>query len=55
MTRRRDSLDPYKVARTINDLSALASGNPTRIVRRVKNHIVGRVLARAGFWRWLWK
>jgi hypothetical protein len=36
-------------------LKALASGNPKRIDRRVKNRLVGRALARAGFWRWLWK
>lgn len=51
----RPRLNIYRIARTANDLSALVSGNPQRIVRRVKNHIVGRVLARAGFWRWLWK
>jgi hypothetical protein len=45
----------YKVARVVNDAETLASGNPNRIVRRLKNHVVGRVLARAGFWRWLWK
>jgi len=42
-------------ARRVDDLEALASGNPKRIERRVKNRLVGRALARAGFWRWLWK
>jgi len=45
----------FRTARRVDDLEALASGNPKRIERRVKNRIVGRVLARAGFWRWLWK
>jgi hypothetical protein len=53
MTRRRGSL--YTFARTINTLSVLASGNPRRIKRRVKNIIVGRALGKIGFWRWLWK
>jgi hypothetical protein len=45
----------YKLARNVNTLTALASGDPKRARRRVKNIIVGRALARAGFWRWLWK
>jgi hypothetical protein len=45
----------YRVTRVVNDMTTLASGSPKRLVRRVKNHAVGRVLARAGFWRWLWK
>lgn len=45
----------FKSARIAADISAAASGHPHKIVRRVKNHVVGRVLARAGFWRWLWK
>jgi hypothetical protein len=45
----------YKTARLSADLSAATSGHPKRIVRRVKNHVVGRALARAGFWRALWR
>lgn len=45
----------FRTARRADDLEALASGNPKRIERRVKNRLVGRALARAGFWRWLWK
>jgi len=44
----------YKLARTVNTLSALTSGDSKRAGRRVKNIAVGRVLARGGFWRRLW-
>jgi hypothetical protein len=46
--------DLYRVARLSADARALSSGNPRRIARRVGNHVVGRALARAGFWHWLW-
>ena len=45
----------FRTARRVDDLEALASGNPKRIERRVKNKVVGQVLGRGGFWRWLWK
>jgi hypothetical protein len=45
----------FRTARRVDDLEALASGNPARIERRVKDRLLGRALARAGFWRWLWK
>jgi hypothetical protein len=58
MTRRR-SFDLagflFGAARLTRDAAAATSGSPRRIVRRAKNHVVGRVLARAGFWRRLWK
>jgi len=44
----------YRTARLANDVSVLASGNPNRIARRAKSKIVGRALARGGFWRLLW-
>jgi hypothetical protein len=44
----------YRAARVANDVSVLASGNPNRIARRARNRIVGRALARRGFWRLLW-
>jgi len=44
----------YPTARLANDLSAVASGDPHRMARRAKNKIVGRAMARAGFWRRLW-
>jgi hypothetical protein len=46
--------NPYRAARTIRDVQVLASGNPKRIIHRVRNKVVGRALARVGFWRWLW-
>lgn len=45
----------YGAARLSRDAQAVLSGKPHKIVRRVKNHVVGRALARAGFWRWLWR
>ena len=44
----------YHTARLANDASALASGSPRRITRRARHRIVGRALARGGFWRLLW-
>lgn len=48
-------MDLYKLARTVQTLKALGSGDPKRMGRRAKNIVVGRALARTGFWRWLWK
>jgi hypothetical protein len=45
----------FRTARRVDDLEALASRNPMRIERRVKNKVVGQVLGRGGFWLWLWK
>jgi hypothetical protein len=44
----------YRTARFANDASSPASGSPRRITRRTCNRIVGRALARGGFWRLLW-
>jgi hypothetical protein len=44
----------FRTTRRVGDLGALASGNPKRIERRVKNKMVGRVLGRGGFYRRLW-
>jgi len=35
----------YKIARIANDVSALASGNPRRITRRLVNKMIGRKIA----------
>jgi hypothetical protein len=45
----------FRIARTADDIETLASGNPKRIQRRMKNKLVGRALGRAGVWRRLWK
>lgn len=45
----------YRAARMARTLEAVASGNPKRIARRARNVAVGRMLGRAGVWRWLWK
>jgi hypothetical protein len=45
----------YRSARIANDIETLASGNPKRITRRAKNKLVGRMLGRSGFWRYLWR
>jgi hypothetical protein len=45
----------YRSARVANDIETVASGNPKRITRRAKNKLVGRTLARSGFWRSLWR
>jgi hypothetical protein len=44
----------YRAARLSNDMGTIASGKPHRIARRAKNKILGRILARLGFWRILW-
>lgn len=42
----------YKAARVANSVSKVT--RPRRAARRAKNVVVGKALARAGFWRWLW-
>ncbi len=45
----------YRAARLSNNLGAIASGNPRRMRRRVKNVMLGRALGRSGVWRKLWR
>jgi len=45
----------FRAARQVNDIEAIASGDPQRLARRAKNKVLGRVLARVGFWRRLWR
>ncbi len=44
-----------RATRTSTDLEALGSGDPKRIERRIANKAKGRLLARVGFWRVLWR
>lgn len=55
MRRRSIASQLFRLARQVNDIEAVASGDPERIARRAKNKIVGRLLARVGFWRRLWR
>jgi len=40
----------YKLARLVNDIEKFTSGDPKKIVRRVKNKYMGRKIAKK-----LWK
>jgi len=56
MARRRSFTSQlYRSARISNNIGSVASGKPSRVVRRAGNVAKGRTLARSGFWRWLWK
>jgi hypothetical protein len=56
MARRRSLTSQlYRAARISNNISAVASGHPKRMVNRAKNVAVGRVLGKAGVWRRLWR
>jgi len=44
----------YKLARAANDFSKVASGNPKKIARRVKNKFVGKKLNKH-IGKFLWK
>lgn len=43
----------YRAARVANTADAVL--HPHRLPRRVKNIVVGRLLARAGVWKGLWR
>jgi hypothetical protein len=45
----------FRLARLSADARALGSGRPRHVARRAKNRLLGRGLARAGFWRRLWR
>lgn len=55
MPRRRSLTSKlFRTARTSDNRSALASGNPKRVARRAKNVALGRGIGRAGGSRRLW-
>lgn len=45
----------FRLARTVNNVETVSSGNPRRMGRRAVNAGVSRGLGRVGFWRWLWR
>ena len=45
----------YRLSRASRDVEAITSSKPDRMARRAKNKVVGRVLARLGFWHRLWR
>jgi hypothetical protein len=56
MPRRRSFTSQlYRAARLSNNIGAVASGHPRRVVNRAKNVAVGRALGKAGVWRRLWR
>ena len=56
MPRRRSlSSQLFRAARIADDVEAVESGNPKRMIRRGKNIVLGRSLARLGVWRRLWR
>ena len=55
MPRRSLTSQLYRAARLSATTRAIASGDPRRIARRAKNVAVGRALAKAGFFRRLYR
>lgn len=52
MARKSLASQLFRLARSVDDVQLLASGNPRRIARRARNKLAGRALGRAGVWRW---
>lgn len=41
----------YSIARTTNDIETFLTLDPYKIIRRLKNKLLGRLLARTNIWR----
>lgn len=41
----------YKAARAVRDAEVLASGDPVKAARRIKNKAIGRALSKLRIWR----
>jgi len=50
--RRRPSSSLFRAAWVADDVEAVASGNPSRVLQRARNVALGRLLGRAECWRW---
>jgi len=48
---RKASSGMYKAARTAGDIEVLASSDPKKIARRIKNKAIGRLLSKLRIWR----
>jgi len=48
---RKASSGLYKAARTARDIEVLASSDPKKMARRLKNKAIGKLLSRLRIWR----
>jgi hypothetical protein len=51
---KRASNTLYSAQKWTRTAEVLMSGDKKRIIRRIKNIILGKILARIGFWKMLW-
>lgn len=41
----------YRAARALGDIQAVSSGKPSKVARRAKNKLLGRLLGKFRVWR----